>query len=254
MIRPAGTTARSLAQLARRVLAPLKRLLPSATQIELERAADDGWTIDTPDRYCPRCGGTVDASAVTQDGCPHCRGKSIAWDRLLRLSPYAPPVDGWILAMKFASAWTWAPWLGEQLAWQIKTHNSAATEAQRTAVCPVPMHLLRRWHRGYNQARLMAEALAKSCRWPMVDLLRRTRHTPPQTAVAPSQRLDNVRDSFACKPVDLAGWDICLVDDVKTTGSTLSVCARLLKQAGARSVHIAVAAVADPKHADFKVL
>jgi predicted amidophosphoribosyltransferase len=52
--------------------------------------------------------------------------------------------------------------------------------------------------------------------------------------------------------VDLSGYEIILIDDVKTSGATLSACTRLLKQAGARGIHAAVVAVADPKGQGFR--
>lgn len=98
----------------------------------------------------------------------------------------------------------------------------------------------------------MAEALAEVRGYPCIESLTRTRHTAPQTTVAASQRPANVRGSLALRPIDLTGYEVILVDDIKTTGSTLTACTHLLKKAGARSVHAAVAAVADPKGKNFK--
>lgn len=53
------------------------------------------------------------------------------------------------------------------------------------------------------------------------------------------------------RDIDLTGYEVWLIDDVKTTGSTLQACTQLLRKAGARSVHAAVAAVADPKGQNF---
>ncbi|MCC7203647.1 MAG: ComF family protein, partial [Phycisphaeraceae bacterium] len=127
---------------------------------------------------------------------------------------------------------------------QIKPPDALPDNAPRIAVCPVPMHWMRRWKRGYNQSFLIAEALARQTGYPLVELLRRTRRTPPQTAVTHSMRRANVRGSFAIRPVDAAGWTIWLVDDVKTTGATARACATLLRQAGAEHVNLAVVAVA----------
>ena len=146
--------------------------------------------------------------------------------------------------MKFSSAWAWARCFGEELA---KVIDSTA-DTQRVGVCAVPMHWVRRMRRGYNQAQLMAEALADRRAWPLLPVLRRTRSTLPQTVVVPSGRAANIRKSFAMKPVDLTGWHIWLVDDVKTSGSTLAACTRLLRRAGATRVDVAVAAVAQPHH------
>lgn len=98
----------------------------------------------------------------------------------------------------------------------------------------------------------MAESLAKARGWPLVPLLQRTDWTPPQPSVVPSQREANVKRSFALREVDLRGWQVLLVDDIKTSGATLSTCCKLMRSAGARSIQVAVAAVADPKGMNFK--
>jgi len=215
------------------------------------RGPDADWRPDPADAYCPRCGMTVHASAVTPQGCPRCRGVRLPWDRLTRLAAYKPPVSGWIIEMKFGRVWPWAPSMGRALAARVADPVDPAA----VLVVPVPMHWFRRWQRGFNQAHLMAAALAEARGWRCVPVLRRTRHTPPQTHVTPSQRPANVRGSFAVADgVDLTGYEVVLVDDVTTTGSTLRPCARLLKDRGARSVQVAVAAVADPKGQDFEVV
>ncbi len=160
--------------------------------------------------------------------------------------------------MKFAHAWPWSRWFGQRLAETIdlalpQTNISADRDGykhERTAVCPVPMHWARRLRRRYNQSYLIAAAIAKTRRWPLVQLLYRTRYTPPQTTLPIAQRPANVRRSFGIKPIDLNGWRIVLVDDVMTTGSTLAACARLLRHAGAKHIAVAVAAVADPRETE----
>lgn len=206
------------------------------------------WTADPPSAFCYRCGASVAVEAMTLDGCPFCVNTTVAWQRIVRLGTYIDPLDDWIIRMKFAGAWWYAPWFGEQLAGRV-----ASIMQGRCVVCPVPMPRLRRWRRGYNQAFLMAEALGRTNGWPIERLLVRTRHTAPQTTVAPSKRRDNVRDSIAMRrSLDLAGWQVCLVDDIKTTGATATVCAKLLTQAGADAVVLTVAAVADPRGRNFK--
>jgi len=224
----------------------LDELFPRQTVCGVGDIADtspDGWTPDERSEYCPRCGATADQASVTPRGCPHCVDMKLPWERLTRLSAYDKPMDEWIRQMKFHRQWTWAPWLGGQLAKVIERPPAE----QRVLVCPVPMHWRRRWSRGYNQAALMARTLAKARQWTYLDLLRRTVHRPPQTNIVSSQRHDNVRGSMSITAVDLTGYDIMLVDDVKTSGATLSLCARLLKQHNARSVHSVVAAVARSK-------
>lgn len=228
------------------IVQTLDELFPQQTVCGVADVPDTApgeWQPDGHDAYCPRCGATADQASVTPRGCPHCVDMKLPWERLTRLSGYVRPMDEWVRQMKFHRQWTWAPWLGGQLAQVIERQPAE----RQVVVCPVPMHWRRRWSRGYNQAALMARTLARERSWTYLDLLRRTAHRPPQTNIVPSQRHANVRGSISIATVDLAGHDVMLVDDVKTSGATLSLCSRLLKQHNARSVHCVVAAVAQSK-------
>lgn len=224
----------------------LNQLWPTVVSTEL--AAAEGWQPDAVDDYCHRCGASSGPGSVLADGCTFCRGKKLQWDRLTRLSLYDDPMDGWVKQMKFAKQWSWAPHLGRLLAERV----GEPIDESKIVVTYVPMHWRRRWRRGFNQAQLMAKALASARSWPMVPLLQRTQWTHPQPSVLGSQRIANVNQSFAMREVDLAGWQVIVVDDIKTSGATLGTCCKLLKGAGARSIQVAVAAVADPKGMDFK--
>ena len=218
------------------------------TVVAAELAQIDGWAPDQADDYCHRCGASAGPGSVLADGCTFCRGKKLAWDRLTRLSLYDEPVDGWIKQMKFARQWKWAPYFGGLIADRV----GEPINQGKIVVTYVPMHWRRRWRRGFNQAELMARSLAKARGWPMVPLLKRSQWTHPQTSVIPSQREQNVKHSFELRQVDLDGWQVLLIDDIKTSGATLGTCCRLMKKAGARSIQVAVAAVADPKGTKFK--
>jgi predicted amidophosphoribosyltransferase len=91
--------------------------------------------------------------------------------------------------------------------------------------------------RGYNQSDVLARALARQWRIPVLsELLVRTRETPTQTALTPETRLANVAGAFAvAKPP--ASAVLLVVDDVFTTGATLAEAARALEQAGAKKVY-----------------
>lgn len=218
------------------------------TVVSTELAQVDDWQPDQPDDYCQRCGASAGPGSVLADGCTFCRGKKLPWDRVTRLSLYDEPMDGWLKQMKFAKQWSWASHLGQLLAERV----GEPIEQDKMVVTYVPMHWRRRWRRGFNQAELMARSLAKARGWPMVPLLQRTNWTPPQPSVIPSQREQNVKHSFELREVDLKDWQVVVVDDIKTSGATLGTCCKLLKGAGARSIQIAVAAVADPKGTKFK--
>ena len=105
---------------------------------------------------------------------------------------------------------------------------------------PVPLHRWRLWRRGFNQAALLAQALAKlSGAGIDLTVLTRVRATPPSAGMGRAARAKNVRGAF--RIVDktrIKGRTIILVDDVLTTGATADACARHLVRAGAGGVHV----------------
>jgi competence protein ComFC len=110
-------------------------------------------------------------------------------------------------------------------------------------IVPVPLHPARQRERGFNQARLLAELLSAQTSIPSKPVLERIRYTTTQTALDRSERMENLYNAFRLrKNADVRGLRVLLIDDVLTTGSTLSECARVLKRAGALSVHAATAA------------
>ena len=116
-------------------------------------------------------------------------------------------------------------------------------DCQFDVIVPVPLHPARQRERGFNQASLLAELLSAHTSIPCRPLLKRIRYTTTQTALDRSERMENLHNAFRLrKNVDVRGLRVLLIDDVLTTGSTLSECARVLKRAGAKSVHAATAA------------
>ena len=110
-------------------------------------------------------------------------------------------------------------------------------------VVPVPLHPARKRDRGFNQAELIAEIFAAHAGLKMQLALERILFTQTQTAFDRAERMKNLRDAFRLRrKMDVQGCRVLLIDDVLTTGSTLSECARVLKRAGAISVHAATAA------------
>jgi len=108
---------------------------------------------------------------------------------------------------------------------------------------PVPLHPARQRERGFNQASLLSKLLSVRTSIPCRPLLKRVRYTTTQTALDRAERMENLHNAFRLrKNADVRGLRVLLIDDVLTTGSTLSECARVLKRAGATSVHAATAA------------
>src|SRR6266566_5137095 len=114
---------------------------------------------------------------------------------------------------------------------------------QFAIMVPVPLHATRLRERGFNQASLLAALLSAQTSISSKPVLERIRYTTTQTALDRSERMENLHNAFRLrKNADVRGLRVLLIDDVLTTGSTLSECARVLKRAGAISVHAATAA------------
>ncbi len=152
--------------------------------------------------------------------------------------------------------------LGKQLVTQFKYNHALWLERQlvdfldvcysthfgdvtHDAVCAVPLHAVKRRERGFNQSQLLAAVLARRLDLPLVKAghLVRTRLTPSQTRLTARQRLSNVMGAFEARPAgQWAGKRLLLVDDVMTTGATVSACAKALKKAGAEAVDVVTVA------------
>ena len=102
---------------------------------------------------------------------------------------------------------------------------------------PVPVHAARRRQRGFNQARLLADALGTQTGLPVLDLLKRPRATARQHGLGKAARLHNLRGAFALRGGAATPLRLILVDDILTTSATLEACALVLREAGAASVY-----------------
>jgi ComF family protein len=127
------------------------------------------------------------------------------------------------------------------LARELATRLQPALTPDQTLV-PVPLHPDRERERGFNQAQLLAVALARGSGLPLARALVRTRPTRSQVGLSAAARRQNVQGAFAALPP--VPPRAVLIDDVITTGATLRECARALRQAGAQQVSALVVAFA----------
>ncbi len=112
--------------------------------------------------------------------------------------------------------------------------------APQSVLVPVPLHRWRLWRRGFNQAAVLAQELARLSGAQLdIDALVRVKATRPSAGMGRKARADNVRGAFrVADRRRVKDRDIVLVDDVLTTGATVDACARHLRRAGASSVHV----------------
>lgn len=112
-------------------------------------------------------------------------------------------------------------------------------------IIPVPLHWARLWKRGYNQAEVIAKGIAEKVSAPVDgNILHRSRRTRSQTRLSLSDKHKNVSGAFSLKGEAPSAHHILLVDDVFTTGSTLSECYKTLRKAYGREVRISIATLA----------
>jgi len=138
--------------------------------------------------------------------------------------------------------------LGEALAWSVARYlDTLGWQAE--VIIPIPLSQQRLRERGYNQAGLIAQPLARIMRWKYLPgALQRARHTRSQVGLKASERRENVKAAFAANAGLLQNKIILLFDDVATTGATLNAASQALIAAGAKQVYALTMAKALDKY------
>jgi len=180
---------------------------------------------------CSCCGLPFDAGG--DHLCGDCLAGNFAFDRARSLWRYQPPVSALILALKFKGQLTGIASLA-----RLAAESESLDLGEPDLILPVPLWLDRLRGRGFNQALVLARGCFPAWRKRIrVQVLARTRATPPQSSLSGEQRRQNLRRAFSlADPSAVAGRRILLVDDVFTTGSTLNECSRILRGAGAARI------------------
>ena len=196
---------------------------------------------------CVLCGDRLaSAQLLMGDGrCVNCRDHEPAFDRAVSYSEYVGSLRGLIHLLKYESVTSAARPLGRMLAEAIAELRPACGDSMPLLV-PVPLHRGRRQTRGFNQTELIAQAAAKHFDEELevaAGVLVRHRETISQVGLSREERIENMHDAFRVREsAKVNGRSVIVVDDVMTTGTTLSECARMLKQAGAERVWAATVA------------
>jgi len=188
--------------------------------------------------------------------CVNCRDSAPAFERAVSFGEYEGSLRGLIHLLKYEKLTPVAGLLGGMLA-QAIAELFAGCRGGLPLMVPVPLHKGRRRARGFNQAELIAHAASKRLPTKLevaCGVLVRQRDTISQVGLSREERMENVRGAFrVAERGAVKGRDIIVVDDVMTTGTTLSECARVLQQAGADRVWAATVARAfegGPEFAD----
>jgi ComF family protein len=203
-------------------------------------------------KVCSICGERVLTSYAEPDDdglrrCPVCRRVDRPFTRAVAYGSYDGGLRELIHLLKYNRVRPAAGVLGRMLVEAIAPVEPYFEQA-RVLVIPVPLFKGKRRQRGFNQAELIAHRAIKV--HPMRErfelaneVLQRTRDTHSQIGLTSHQRRENMRGAFSVSRArEVIGREVLLVDDVYTTGTTVSECARVLRKAGAAQVWVATVA------------
>jgi ComF family protein len=212
-------------------------------------------------KTCVVCGELAPSAPANQEEevrCGLCQRARLPFAQAVAYGSYDGALRGLIHLLKYERVHPAAGVLGRMLAEAMAGLKFAAEK--RPLVIPVPLAAGRARQRGFNQAAEIARAALRESTptlapksaartWGTIAMelntsaLGRTRETQSQTGLTRHQRRANLRGAFVvARPEQIAGRAIILVDDVYTTGTTVSECARVLRRAGAAEVYVATAA------------
>ncbi|QLC21158.1 ComF family protein [Parasphingopyxis sp. CP4] len=201
-----------------------------------DRFCLDCWmALDHLDQGCTQCGDPLVSLPDAQALCGACMNDPPAFDSMRAAVRYGDVARIVALRLKYGGRVGAARTIAANLHRHMRDCDDAL-------IVPVPLHRWRLWRRGYNQAALIARALAPAAPERLsLSALRRTRATPYLRAMGARERAKTVRGAFSINPeqrAQIAGQRLVLVDDVYTSGATVRACAKVLKRAGAREIHV----------------
>jgi ComF family protein len=190
---------------------------------------------------CVKCGVPMMGEAGAEDICDSCLRHPPAWDSGAAAMLYSGAGRRMVLQLKHGDRLDMVPPLAAWMA------TAGAAQLQRAdLIAPVPLHWRRLIRRRYNQSAELARRLARLSGKPaVVDLLTRRRPTIPQEGMNRASRAANQEGAFAVNRRHigrLSGGSVLLIDDVLTSGATLSNCAETLRKAGAARIDVLVLA------------
>ena len=196
-----------------------------------------------PPPFCDRCGAPISPDRRVCGRCEQGPGPPYEWSQAL--GQYTGTLREAIHRLKYNGKRALAEPLGMLLEASIDSSSSPLIrrdlpngQAAFDVVVPVPLDAWRMRRRGFNQAERIARVVARERGWRVeADSIVRVRRTRSQTALAPDARIENVRGAFAARSsMCFAGRTVLIVDDVVTTGSTVTACADAARSAGATRI------------------
>jgi len=193
--------------------------------------------------WCPKCGKPFVSEMTLAHSpdhlCAECRERPPAFDRARALGPLEGQLRELVHLLKYEGYTSIASELGPELGRLAREEFPDTTGSEGTLVTFVPIDPARWRERGFDQAGILARHAAEWMELPWASTLERKKAVSPQTGLPAARRRRNLQGVFSPREAEpVLGRRVLLVDDVLTTGSTASACARTLKGAGAEAVEV----------------
>jgi ComF family protein len=192
--------------------------------------------------FCEVCGEAYEGAISSTFRCGNCTGLKLHFDFAVAACQAEGVVRELIHGFKYNRRLHLRGVLGSLLGKTLEDARLAQLTPADWTLVPVPLHHARQRERDYNQSMELCRQLSKEAGIPVLDALRRGRSTTAQASLSRNQRIENLRGAFQVRPSltrrnSLKDRAVLLVDDVLTTGSTTSECARVLRrEAGCQKV------------------
>jgi len=190
---------------------------------------------------CQICGRILPIEVML---CSDCRKNLFSFTKASGLLPYTGPVKKSMALFKYKNKrYVW-----DELYDLLAEHCRKNLGEKFDLIIPVPLYQRKLKERGYNQAEILAQNLARRLKLPLGrDILTKIKDTPAQAKLGYIDRRKNLKGSFAVKGSFTGGEKVLLVDDVFTTGATAQECTRTLLLAGVDKVYVITMATAVKK-------
>ena len=187
-------------------------------------------------KTCEKCGKILQEN-YKHETCIDCRESDHEFTKGYTCVQYGVKERELLLAFKYGGQ----SFIGDKIA-DVMADRLVSENLEIDLIVPVPMHKNKQNKRGYNQAGVIAKSLSKKLALPYFEkVLIRTENTPAMSGLTSFERRINMENAF-CLDESLAGEikgkRVLLVDDIYTTGSTVSACSRILKEQGACDIRV----------------
>lgn len=191
---------------------------------------------------CRRCGGPLRGAEVV---CGYCLLSAPSFHKVVTAFHYQPPIDRWIIGLKFQAKLHHVRLLSTALTTQLQRFYEE--DVWPEAIIPVPLHRWRLFKRGFNQALEIAKPISKTLKIPLItNGVARHRQTQAQSKLPGDERHKNVKKAF--RVLTALPTHVAIVDDILTTGYTVNELTECLLKSGVQRVDVWCCARTDSSH------